>query len=105
MSETAQRWQTYYDRHVERGEMDFLMSRSEADAYAFAACVVQWREMRLDKTSHNACVHCGASEAVGKPLVPYGGKAWLHPACWPVWYAARGERADVELNGMIQRVV
>jgi hypothetical protein len=103
MTDLAQRWQAYYDRHVERGEMGHLMTRAEADAYAFAACVVQWRDTTLQVTKPGICAYCGNDDAP-HTIVPYGRKAWVHVQCWPAWYAARGAHADAELSGMIKRI-
>ena len=104
IQDAAERWQRYYDRHIERGEIDLFMTRAEADAYAFEHCILMWRTQNLFPNNPKICAHCGKENKL-HVTVPFGGKAWLHPMCWPEWNAERGVRANSELNGIIKRIV
>lgn len=93
---SAADWQVFFNECIGVAECNGGLSRTEAEAHAFAHCVVEWLNRNTLRSSPDRCHYCGRSECSGDPLVPFGteptGHAWLHSRCWPAWHL--GRKAD-----------
>ena len=69
------------------------MPRREAEAHAFACCVVEWLNRNPARSLPGRCLGCGQADLAQDPLLPFGtessGHAWLHSRCWPAWHVRR----------------
>ena len=69
--------------------MVHVLTENEAEARAFAACVVGGLNRNPARSLSGHCLACGQSEHSHQPLSPLGtegsGHAWLHSRCWPAW--------------------
>jgi hypothetical protein len=78
--------------------------RSDAEAQAFACCIVEWLNRNPARSPPGRCLGCGDHEHGHDPLLPYGveptGYAWLHSRCWQAWHAARKREAVAALKAM-----
>ena len=76
-------WLAFFDERAGIAEFDGGLSREQAEARAFAACVIEW---------------------LNDKLLPFGTepthRAWLHSRCWSAWHAARKAEAIVALAAM-----
>jgi hypothetical protein len=98
---SAEDWQAFFDERAGIAEHDGDRSRQQAEALAFEHCVVEWL-MRHPVRSMPGCCHgCGRSDEHAGIVLPFGteanGHAWLHPDCWPTWYAERKAEAIADL--------
>jgi hypothetical protein len=97
-------WQAFYDERSGIAELDGGLPRREAEARAFACCVVEWLNRNPAGSSPGRCLGCGQAEHSHDPLLPFGtetiGHAWLHSRCWPAWHAARKAEAIAALATM-----
>ena len=95
----AEDWQVYFDERAGIAEFDGGLSRSQAEAQAFACCVAEWMNWNPQMSSPDRCLACDGSDTTNDPLVPFGtdthGHAWLHSRCWEGWHRAR--KADAIL--------
>ena len=94
---SAQDWQVFFDERAGIVEFDAGLPRAEAEAHAFACCVVEWLNRNPAQSLAGRCFDCGDLDHAHDPLLPYGveptGHAWLHSRCWPAWYEARKAKA------------
>ena len=93
---SAEDWQVFFEERAGIVEFDGGLPRAEAEAQAFACCVVEWLNRNPERSPAGRCLGCGDREHAHDPLLPYGtepnGHVWLHSRCWPAWYAARKPR-------------
>ena len=101
---SAQDFQVFFDERAGIVEFDAGLPRAEAEAQAFAGCVVEWLNRNPERSPAGHCLGCGDREHAHDPLLPYGtepnGHVWLHPRCWPAWYEARKAKAASALAAM-----
>ena len=101
---SAEDWQVFFDERAGIVEFDGGLPRAEAEAQAFACCVVEWLNRNPERSPAGRCLGCGDREHAHDPLLPYGveptGHAWLHSRCWPAWYEARKAKAVSALTAM-----
>ena len=101
---SAQDWQVFFDERAGIVEFDAGLPRAEAEAQAFACCVVEWLNRNPAHSLAGRCFDCGDLDHAHDPLLPYGveptGHAWLHSRCWPAWYEARKAKAASALAAM-----
>lgn len=75
-----------------------------AQANAFDCCLSEWLDQNPVRSEPGRCLHCGAS-GPSDPLVPFGTAltvhAWLHPSCWPDWYAERRAQVREALAALV----
>src|SRR5262245_13394686 len=101
---SAEDWQVFFDERA--GIVEFVggLPRSEAEAQAFAWCVVEWLNRNPAHSPSGRCLGCGDREHAHDPLLPYGveptGHVWLHSRCWPAWYETRKAKAVFALKAM-----
>jgi hypothetical protein len=98
---SAEDWQVFFYERAGIVEFDGGKPRPEAEAQAFACCVVAWLNRNPERSPAGRCLECGEREHAHDPLLPYGvepaGHVWLHGGCWAAWYAARKAEAEVAL--------
>ena len=101
---SAEDWQVFFDERAGIVEFDGGLPRAEAEARAFACCVVEWLNRNPERSPAGRCLGCGDREHAHDPLLPYGveptGHVWLHSRCWPAWYEARKAKAVSALTAM-----
>ena len=101
---SAEDWQVFFEERAGIVEFDGGLPRAEAEAQAFACCVVEWLNRNPERSPAGRCLGCGDREHAHDPLLPYGvepaGHVWLHSRCWPTWYAARQAKAVSTLTAM-----
>jgi hypothetical protein len=101
---SAEDWQVFFEERAGIVEFDGGLPRAEAEAPAFACCVVEWLNRNPERSPAGRCLGCGDREHAHDPLLPYGvepaGHVWLHSRCWPTWYAARQAKAVSTLTAM-----
>lgn len=101
---SAEDWLAYYDERAGIVEFDDGLPRVQAEALAFACCVVEWLNRNPERSPSGHCRACGARDRPDDPLLPSGteptGHAWLHGRCWPAWYEARKAKAVSALAAM-----
>jgi hypothetical protein len=94
-------WQAYWAERAAIAEYDGGQPRDKAEAQAFAACVAEWLDQHPVCSEGDRCVHCLCPEDMSEPLLPcrteHTGLFWLHPDCWPAWYAGRKATAAAAL--------
>jgi hypothetical protein len=82
-------WQVFFEERAGIVEFDRGLPRAEAEAQAFACCVVEWLNLNPERSPAGRCLGCGDREYAHDPLLPYGveptGHVWLHSRCWPAW--------------------
>jgi hypothetical protein len=97
-------WLAFFDERAGIAEFDGGLSREQAEARAFAACVIEWLNRNPARSPSGRCLGCGGSEHAHDKLLPFGteptGHAWLHSRCWPAWHAARNAEAIDALAAM-----
>jgi hypothetical protein len=97
-------WQVFFDERAGIAEFDGGLSRTEAEAQAFACCVVEWLDRNFQHSPPGRCLGCGERDHSHDPLLPYGvesvGHVWLHSRCWSPWYADRKAQAIAALAAM-----
>jgi hypothetical protein len=101
---SAEDWHVFFDERASIAEFDGRVPRSDAEARAFACCIVEWLNRNPVRSPPGRCLGCGDHEHGHDPLLPYGveptGYAWLHSRCWEAWYAARKREAVAALKAM-----
>jgi len=94
---SAEDWQVFFDERAGIVEFDGRSPCEQAEAQAFACCVVEWLHRNPERSPAGHCLGCGDREHALDPLLPYGtechGQGWLHSRCWPAWYEARQTKA------------
>jgi len=108
---SAEDWQVFFDERVGIAEFDGGLPRVEAEAEAFACCVVEWLNRNFVGSPPGRCLACGSGNHAHDPLLPYGieptGHAWLHSRCWVTWQETRRAAAVAALAaiGIVAPVV
>ena len=101
---SANDWHVFFDERAGIAEFDHGVSRDQAEALAFASCVVEWLNRNPIRSQQGRCLGCGGLEQTHDPLVPFGGQsyghAWLHSRCWPTWHAKLKAEAIMALATM-----
>jgi hypothetical protein len=101
---SAEDWQAYFDERAGIAEFDGGLPRPEAEARAFACCVVEWLNRSFERSPPGRCLACGGGDHAHDALLPHGietaGHAWLHSRCWPAWHAGRKAEAVAALKAM-----
>jgi hypothetical protein len=101
---SAEDWHVFFDERAGLVGFDGGLPPPEAEAQAFACCVVEWLNRNPERSPAGRCLGCGDREHAHDPLLPYGtepnGQVWLHSRCWPAWYAARQSMAVSTLTAM-----
>src|SRR5262245_61199408 len=69
---SAEDWQVFFDERAGIVEFDGGLSRPEAEAQAFACCVVEWLNRNPEHSPAGRCLVCGDREHAHDPLLPYG---------------------------------
>lgn len=97
-------WLAFFDERAGIARSTGSLSREQAEARAFACCVVEWLNRNPVRSPPGRCLGCGQAEHSHDPLLPFGtgqtGHAWLHSRCWPAWHAARRDEAIAALAAM-----
>ena len=101
---SAEDWLAFYNDRLGIAEFDGGLPREEAEAHAFACCVVEWQNRNAVRSPAGRCHCCGQAEHAHDPPLPFGtestGHAWLHSRCWPAWYEFRKAKAVAALAAM-----
>jgi hypothetical protein len=97
-------WQVFFDERAGIAEFDGGLSRTQAEAQAFASCVVEWLDRNSEQAPPGRCAGCGEGGQAHDELLPFGteatGHSWLHSRCWPAWHTARKAEAIATLATM-----
>jgi hypothetical protein len=97
-------WQVFFDERAAIAEFDGRIPRDEAEARAFACCVVEWMNRHPAPSAPGRCAWCGRAESPGAVVLPFGTEpgmhTWLHAECWPDWHKARQADAIAALAAM-----
>jgi hypothetical protein len=101
---SAEDWQLFFEESAGIAEFNGGLPRREAEARAFACCVVEWLNRNPRCSPPGRCLGCGAAEHAEEPLLPFGtesiGHAWLHSRCWPDWHDTRKKEAVAALRAI-----
>jgi hypothetical protein len=101
---SAEDWQVSFDERAGIAEFGGGLPRSEAEARAFACCIVEWLNRNFVRSQPGRCLGCCGGDSAHDPLLPHGvestGHAWLHSRCWAAWHAARNAEAVAALEAM-----
>jgi hypothetical protein len=101
---SPEEWQVFFDERARIAEFDGGLPRVDADARAFACCIVEWLDRNFACSPPGRCLACGGGESADEALLPHGvesaGHAWLHSRCWTAWHAARRADAFAALEAM-----
>jgi hypothetical protein len=86
-------------------EFDQGRSREEAERIAYESCVSEWMNGNLPVPTdpNRGCARCGEPATQSAVIVPFlagTGAVWLHPECWPAWYAELKAEAAAALAEM-----
>ena len=97
-------WQAYYNERAGITEYDGGLSRPEAEAQAYAACLAEWLEQNPVPSIPHSCLHCGRPEEADDPPMSFGPglsqSGWVHPRCWDAWHVRRRDSAASALAAM-----
>jgi hypothetical protein len=101
---TAEDWQVFFDERAGIAEFGDGLPRVEAEARAFACCVVEWLNRNFVGSPPGRSLACRGGDHARDPLLPNGieptGEAWLHSRCSPSWHAMRKAEAVAALSAM-----
>jgi hypothetical protein len=101
---SAYDWLAFFDERAGIAGFDGGLPREEAEARAFACCVVEWLNRNPVRSLSGRCLGCGEAEHAHGPLLPFGtessGHTWLHSRCWLAWHSARTADAIAALAAM-----
>ena len=96
-------WRVFFDARAEVAELNGSPT-PEAEACAFACCVLEWLNRNFVHSSSDSCLGCDGAGHAHNPLLPFGtgahGRAWLHSHCWDAWHAGRKATAVAALAAM-----
>jgi hypothetical protein len=87
----AEDWQAHFNERAGIAEFDAGMTRPEAEARAYDACVSEWCNQHPVRSEASRCHWCSEGQDRGT-VVPFGispDLAWLHSPCWPAWHRSR----------------
>jgi hypothetical protein len=98
---SAEDWRALFDERAGILEFDDGLSRTEAEAQAFACCVAEWLNHHPVPSPPGRCLLCGGGEQAHDLVVRHGieptGHVWLHSRCWPDWQGVREAEARTGL--------
>lgn len=101
---SAEDWHVFFDERAGIAEFDDGLPRGQAEARAFACCMVEWLNRNFVRSPPGRCLVCGGGDHAHEPLLPFGieptGHAWLHSRCRPAWHAGRKADAVAVLTAM-----
>ncbi len=98
-------WRDYFEERAAIREHDGGLSRTDAEAGAFADCIARWCALNpLAASGDGACVHCGKARP-DMPVLAHGGHAWLHRACWAPMNAQREAHAREAVSALLRQDV
>ena len=99
---TVENWQAPFEGRAAIAEFEGGLPRREAEAGAFMACVVEWRNRNPVHSTPDRCCWCGGGERGNNVLLPFevAGHAWLHNVCWRPWHEHRQAQAIAFLQGL-----
>jgi hypothetical protein len=101
---SAEDWQAFFDERAGVAEFDGELPRPQAEAQAFASCVVEWMNTTPVISDPNHCVYCDGVDQAGDGLLPFvattTGHTWLHSKCWEAWFQERQGEAVAALAAM-----
>jgi len=101
---SAEDWLSFFDERAGNAESLGGVSRKEAEARAFACCVVEWLNRHPAPSLPGRCAWCGGAEMPGTIVLPFGTEpnhhTWLHAECWPAWRNSREAEAVAALAAM-----
>jgi hypothetical protein len=69
---SAEDWQVFFDERAGIAEFDGGLSRAEAEAQAFACCVVEWLNRNPKCSPPGHCLGWGGRDHAHDPLLPCG---------------------------------
>lgn len=96
-------WLTFFDARARMAQVRGLTT-IDAEAHAFACCIVEWLNQHPAPSAPGRCAQCGESECSGAVVLPFGTEpgthTWLHGECWPGWHEARRADAIAALGAM-----
>lgn len=98
---SGENWLAFFHARA-AAAFDGGLPRNQAEARAFACCLVEWLNRNLVRSPPGRCLGCGGSEHSRDKLLPFGteqtGHAWLHSRCWEAWHAGRKAEAVTALS-------
>jgi hypothetical protein len=101
---TVEDWRVFFEERAGIVKFDCGLRRGEAEAQAFACCVVEWLNHNPARSPSGSCLACGNRQLHHQPLLPYGceptGHGSLHSLCWSAWFEARQAKAVAALTAM-----
>jgi len=101
---SAEDWQVFFDERAGIAEFDGDLPRVEAEARAFACCVIEWLNRTSVRSPPGRCIVCDGGDHVHDPLLQHGIEstrhAWLHSRCCPEPNAGRKTDAVAALAAM-----
>jgi hypothetical protein len=101
---SAEEWQAFFGERAAIAEFVGDLSRPNAEARAFACCIVEWLNRNFVRSPPGRCLACGGGDHAHDALLPYGiestGHAWLHSRCWSAWHTGRKAEAVAALAAM-----
>ena len=85
---TGEDWHDFFEERAAIGEFDGGLTRVQAEAQAFACCVVEWLNRNFVGSSPGCCLACNGADLAHDRLLPHGiepsGHAWLHDTVGPL---------------------
>ena len=101
---SATEWRALFDDAVDRAMAQRGLSRGDAEAGAFVACIITWLDGHPEASDPDRCLACGGGDRIGAPVLPFGpgraGYQWVHAECWGDWHAARRRMAARALTSI-----
>jgi hypothetical protein len=96
---SPEEWRAYFDERAAIAEYDGRLCREDAEALAFASCVVKWLEGTFVSSPPGQCLNCGG---IDPPLQRYGAgmmaRVYFHHHCGIAWRNARRSQAVAALK-------
>jgi hypothetical protein len=94
----------FFDERARIAEVRGGLARPDAEARAFACCVVEWLNRNPAPSAPGSCAWRRKTESLDAVVLPFGTErgthTWLHSNCWPAWRTARRASAIAALAAM-----